>query len=326
MEKHDDRRGAAPPPGAPAPAGTLQSSGEDAAKAYAKGQVAPRPLHPTMEMQTVWIEDPQRLPPPGSTAKAGSGPRNPEQRAPLAEDKGPTVTMPAGLPVTKLQPIIIDSELLMQWHAERDRQSANTNVAPQAIPSEQTDAAATGSLGALAVRAPAQTQLVVKVQPEAAAPRATRSATPKAAWMLAAGLLMSSALGALGWRCSHAERAAEMAETPTPETGAVQASAPLAAIARNAEPDAAAQSAGRGHEAEEMGGGGDEARGTVSSVTVPSGRRPPPVHVRPGLPASRGAPQPKREPAQAPPATTTAAATPAPPSPEPAAPPGFFEK
>ncbi|AUX36669.1 uncharacterized protein SOCE836_088770 [Sorangium cellulosum] len=103
-------------PGAPR---AIQSQGEAAAKAYVVGEVAPRPLQPTVEMERVHVEDPRRVPPPRAEARRGSGPRNPEQRAPLADVGAPGVTTPEGLPVTKRQPIVIDSELLAQWHEGR---------------------------------------------------------------------------------------------------------------------------------------------------------------------------------------------------------------
>ncbi|WP_437295168.1 hypothetical protein [Sorangium sp. So ce426] len=51
----------------------IQSEGEDEAKAYAVGEVAPAPLHPTVEMERVQIEDPRRVPPPREGARRGGG-------------------------------------------------------------------------------------------------------------------------------------------------------------------------------------------------------------------------------------------------------------
>jgi hypothetical protein len=338
MKKHDERQGET----ALAPAGAIQSHGEDAAKAYARGQVAPRPLNPTMEMETVWIEDAKRMPPPGSIAKVGSGPRNPDQRAPLTEKKGPSIELPAGLPVTKLQPIVIDPELLAEWRAQcaagaGATASASTDTEPTPVAWARAGAAATAIVpatvasagaGALAVGAAAQPRIVVNVETQTAAARGgMRSALggrAKAAWMIAAAIAASGAIGAIGVRCSNAGRAARMAESGAQEKAAERASAPAAAVAMA--PEAEADAAPRGNErerereAEEMGSGG--ARGAVSSVAVPSARRPAAVpRARPVVPAPRAAPKPGREPAQTPaaPATTTTAA----PEPAPAINPDF---
>src|SRR5262245_43172783 len=93
--------------------GILRTDGEDAAKAYAAGAPIKAPLCPTEEMETMHIQDPSRVPaaPERERPRVGSGPRNPEQRAPLRE-QGDGVELPDGRPTNKAQAILIDSELV----------------------------------------------------------------------------------------------------------------------------------------------------------------------------------------------------------------------
>ncbi|XXT17845.1 hypothetical protein WME94_47185 [Sorangium sp. So ce429] len=181
----------------------IQSQGEDAAKAYAVGEVAPQPLHPTLEMERVHIEDPRRVPPPRGDARRGGGARNPEQRAPLADVGAPGVAMPEGLPVTKRQPIVIDSEILAEWHGgragegdggerggegdggERGGEGDGGEAAgTDAMPSDAPEATAlTGSAGA-ARRAPRLAEVA------AARRSARRAGWQRAAWVLAMGVLL----------------------------------------------------------------------------------------------------------------------------------------
>src|SRR5262249_6286216 len=84
---------------------------------------------PTMEMETIRIEDLRRARAAGEDApRRRSGPRNPEQQAPLRSE-GPGVELPEGLPATKKQPILIDSELLLQWNEELERRRAAEEAA-----------------------------------------------------------------------------------------------------------------------------------------------------------------------------------------------------
>jgi hypothetical protein len=106
--------------------GVTRTGGEDAAKGYAAGEVANGPLAPTMEMETIRIEDPRWLPAQGATGreeKRGSGPRNPEQRF-LKEKAEGALDFPEDLPATKRQPIVIDSDLLMDLHEAWQRSKA----------------------------------------------------------------------------------------------------------------------------------------------------------------------------------------------------------
>ncbi|WP_437795051.1 hypothetical protein [Sorangium sp. So ce693] len=162
----------------------IQSEGEDEAKAYAVGEVAPKPLHPTVEMERVHIEDPRRVPPPREGARRGGGARNPEQRAPLADAGAPSVSMPEGLAVTKRQPIVIDSEILAEWHGgrggggeERGSEGAGGEAAAEGDE-------ATGSAGAR--------RTAPRLAEVAAARRTERRAgRQRAAWVLAMGVLLA---------------------------------------------------------------------------------------------------------------------------------------
>ncbi|WP_437588200.1 hypothetical protein [Sorangium sp. So ce1000] len=171
----------------------IQSQGEDEAKAYAVGEVAPAPLHPTVEMERVRIEDPRRVPPPREGARRGGGARNPEQRAPLADVGAPSVSMPEGLAVTKRQPIVIDSEILAEWHGGRGggeggggtegSEGAGRDAATEGDEASGRDAA-TGSEG---------TGREAPRLAEVAAARRTerRAGWQRAAWVLAMGVLLA---------------------------------------------------------------------------------------------------------------------------------------
>ncbi|AUX26039.1 uncharacterized protein SOCEGT47_065920 [Sorangium cellulosum] len=180
----------------------IQSQGEDAAKAYAVGEVAPRPLHPTVEMERVHIADPRRVPPPRGDERRGSGARNPEQRAPLADVGAPSVTMPEGLPVTKRQPIVIDSELLAQWHGERG--GRGEGGAAEGL--ETAGAAATGAAKAAAGAAMAGAATDAAAGAAMAGAATDAAATDAAATDEAA--TDAAGAGAVGWVPRLAEVAA----------------------------------------------------------------------------------------------------------------------
>ncbi|MGK3968887.1 hypothetical protein WMF38_37205 [Sorangium sp. So ce118] len=209
----------------------IQSQGEDAAKAYAVGEVAPQPLHPTLEMERVHIEDPRRVPPPRGDARRGGGARNPEQRAPLADVWAPGVAMPEGLPVTKRQPIVIDSEILAEWHGGRAGEGDGGEAAgSDAMPSDAPEAIAlTGSAGATG-RAPRLAEVA------AARRSARRAGWQRAAWVAAMGGLL--AIGSAVVRSGRGARdgAGDVARAMG---GAVQAAAVRRAEGRAAESAAA---------------------------------------------------------------------------------------
>ncbi|WP_438033125.1 hypothetical protein [Sorangium sp. So ce204] len=171
----------------------IQSQGEDEAKAYAVGEVAPGPLHPTVEMERVHIEDPRRVPPPREGARRGGGARNPEQRAPLSDAGAPSVSMPEGLSVTKRQPIVIDSEILAEWHGGRGEAAGSEAAGGEAAGGEAAGRdEATGSAGRAAPRLA-----------EVAVARRTerRAGRQRAAWVLALGILLAigAAVVRTGW-------------------------------------------------------------------------------------------------------------------------------
>ncbi|WP_437853213.1 hypothetical protein [Sorangium sp. So ce363] len=207
----------------------IQGDGEDAAKAYAVGEVAPTPLHPTVEMERVHIEDPRRVPPPREGGRRGGGARNPEQRAPLADVGAPSVSMPEGLAVTKRQPIVIDSEILAEWHGgrggseERGSEGAGRGEAAGSEATGRDEATGSEGTGRKAPRLA-----------EVAAARRTerRAGRQRAAWVLAMGVLLAigvtvlrSVWGAGGGAGEEARGAGEAAE------GEEKAGAPGAAMA-----------------------------------------------------------------------------------------------
>ncbi|WP_437598184.1 hypothetical protein WMF28_36405 [Sorangium sp. So ce590] len=164
----------------------IQSQGEDEARAYAVGEVAPRPPHPTVEMERIQIEDPRRVPAPREGARRGGGARNPAQRAPLADVGAPGVSMPEGLPVTKRQPIVIDSEILAEWHGGRgeDGGAAGSEAATGDAAAESAPAGSAGAAGG----APRLAEI-------AAARRAARRAGGRrAAAVLVMGVLLAIAV------------------------------------------------------------------------------------------------------------------------------------
>ncbi|WP_437620925.1 hypothetical protein [Sorangium sp. So ce1151] len=177
----------------------IQSQGEDAARAYAVGEVAPRPLSPTLEMERVHIEDPRRVPPPLADARRGSGARNPAQRAPLADVGAPSVSMPEGLPVTKRQPIVIDSELLAEWHG--GRAGAEGEGGERAGGGERGGAAGSDAMSS---DAPAAIALAGSAGGAGRAPRlaevaaarrsARRAGWQRAVWVVAMGVLLAIGL------------------------------------------------------------------------------------------------------------------------------------
>jgi hypothetical protein len=243
----------------------LAFHGEDAAKGYAIGEVGPRPLNPTEEMQRVWIDEARRLPKPGGDERKGNGPRNPEQKAPLS-DKDSGVTLPAGLPVTKLQPILVDSELLMQWREQCRESEARAAAAASEEPKTKKEESRT--------IAPVVTN----------APRAERRGRAVAirAGLGAVAIAVIVPIVVVGvWRNAapggEARRAAP-AVTETPQASAAVATSEAADAGAAAVADAVAGTAAAASAA---------ARGGVSPVGAASARRPP-AAVRSAVPALKG--------------------------------------
>ncbi|WP_437295179.1 hypothetical protein [Sorangium sp. So ce426] len=313
----------------------IQSQGEDEAKAYAVGEVAPAPLHPTLEMERVRIEDPRRVPPPREGARRGGGPRNPEQRVPLSDAGAPSVSMPEGLSVTKRQPIVIDSEILAEWHGgrgggeERGSEGAGSEAAEG---DEATGSAGTGH------RAPRLAEIAAARRTE------RRAGRQRAAWVLAMGVLLAigvtvlrSVWGAGGGAGEEARGAGEAAEgdvaLPAETAGAAakNAGAPEASAARAAGAPAvetagapAAETAGApaaeaaGAPAASTFGPRGAAGGAVvpSQESGPSGQAAPkPAAPRPRATAP-AAPRPRATGSAAPVRGAESAPAPSPPSPD----------
>lgn len=125
---------------------------EGAAKVYAAGVVEPRAVTPAMDVERVQIAaDPTVGRAAFEAARGGSGPRNPEQKV-LRPASHPGIDLPMGLPLTKMQPIVIDSDLMLEWNAQAERERARARdaarttaviVRPKA--SESITAAETGA-------------------------------------------------------------------------------------------------------------------------------------------------------------------------------------
>ncbi|WP_437658013.1 hypothetical protein [Sorangium sp. So ce1182] len=269
----------------------IQSQGEDAAKAYAVGEVAPQPLHPTLEMERVHIEDPRRVPPPRGDARRGGGARNPEQRAPLADVGAPGVAMPEGLPVTKRQPIVIDSEILAEWHGGRAGEGDGGEAAgTDAMPSDAPEATAlTGRAGA-AGRAPRLAEVA------AARRSARRAGWQRAAWVVAMGVLL--AIGSAVVRSGRGARdgAGDVARAMG---GAVQAAAAAVrrAEGRTAEsaaaPVASAAPGGAAVAARPVPRG--EAAAAAAATTSQQSRRGAPAASQRALPGASASAAPARD-------------------------------
>ncbi|AKT37883.1 uncharacterized protein CMC5_020260 [Chondromyces crocatus] len=119
--------------------GVLRSDGEDAVRGYAEGSIAPRPLAPTLEMERVRIVegalliDPSPCVCPPPDARKPTGPRNPDQKhLPQTPELG--VALPERLPLTKKQPLVIDGDVLREWHDAWEEQKAGEHR-PQDGPS-----------------------------------------------------------------------------------------------------------------------------------------------------------------------------------------------
>ncbi|WP_437732384.1 hypothetical protein [Sorangium sp. So ce1335] len=303
----------------------IQSQGEDAARAYAVGEVAPRPLHPTVEMERVHIEDPRRVPPPRADARRGGGARNPDQRAPLADVGAPGVAMPEGLPVTKRQPIVIDSEILAEWHGDGGA-PAESGAAGAGATGAGAGATAVGgatagagagatsgagatvvggaTAGADATAGTGATGKVPRLAEIAAARRAERRAGwQRAAWVVAMGVLL--AIGTTVVRSGRGARdgAVEAARGAGDEVGSAAASVRRAeGTAAESAPAPVASGApviSVASAASVVSGaaGANAAPGAAAASTLPAPRsRPAPAAMtaqqsRPGAPAAaRGAP------------------------------------
>ncbi|WP_437894933.1 hypothetical protein [Sorangium sp. So ce124] len=269
----------------------IQSEGEDEAKAYAVGEVAPAPLHPTVEMERVHIEDPRRVPPPREGARRGGGARNPEQRAPLADAGAPSVSMPEGLAVTKRQPIVIDSEILAEWHGGRGggvEERGSEGAGSEATEGDE----ATGSAGAR--------RTAPRLAEVAAARRTERRAgRQRAAWVLAMGVLLAIGVTVLraGWGAGggagEAARGAggvaegEAAARETAGRAAENAGAPGASAAHAAGAPAAESAGAPAASAPVAPSGAPDGAAAASQESGPRGQAAPqPVAPRPSATAA----------------------------------------
>jgi hypothetical protein len=286
----------------------IRTDGEDVAKGYAMGEVAQGPLCPTEEMERVRIEDPRRLPAPRELEqeRQGSGPRNPEQRAPLRE-KGPGIEFPENLPAHKKQPILIDSEVLLQWHEERrKREEAEERSA-------RTAATTVIRVAGAPARAQARAQATADVdRPQVEGERAGTAL--RSAWIavalvvaIAAGLVVS-----LLWDLGSPGAGSGAAPSGTATAPAASAGAAPSSSSRSASPP----------EATAPPNGAPSAAPASAPTSITGSRAAPstkPVAVP--VPATQKSPAPGTPPPMAP---APPPATPAPP-PAPTIPPEFLE-
>jgi hypothetical protein len=100
------------------PRSIVASNGQSEARAYLVVDVPPPGPEPALALERVQILDPRQTSTlVNGAVRAGSGPRNPEQRD-VSLPKPPGVELPDGLPATKAQRIFLDPEVVARWRAE----------------------------------------------------------------------------------------------------------------------------------------------------------------------------------------------------------------
>ena len=83
------------------------------------------PASENMEVtERVIVFDPRRTPTlPLIAVRCGSAPRNPEQTE-WKPSEGTGIELPDGLPMTEVQRVFVDPELIAQWESEAQRRQA----------------------------------------------------------------------------------------------------------------------------------------------------------------------------------------------------------
>lgn len=116
------------------PLSIVKSAGEAEAKGFVEAELPDEPVHPTMEMDRVQVVDPRHSPTlPRIELRKVSGPRAPEQMT-KPEPAG-AVQAPLARPATKMQPIRIDPEMLMNLSRQAAEKAARPST-PGAPPPE----------------------------------------------------------------------------------------------------------------------------------------------------------------------------------------------
>jgi hypothetical protein len=116
------------------PRSIVKSAGEAEARGFVEAELPDEPVHPTMEMDRVQVVDPRHSPTlPRIDLRKVSGPRAPEQLT--KPEAAGVVHAPLERPATKMQPIRIDPEMLMQLSRQAAEKAARPST-PGAPPPE----------------------------------------------------------------------------------------------------------------------------------------------------------------------------------------------
>ena len=104
--------------------GTTRSSGQDETRGYV---IATVPEHATAKMasaERLIVSDPRRTQTlPVLDGLCGSAPRNPDQSM-WKPSEGSGIDLPDGRPMTEVQRVYVDPELVVRWEAEAQRRQA----------------------------------------------------------------------------------------------------------------------------------------------------------------------------------------------------------
>lgn len=104
--------------------GTTRSRGQDEARGYVIATVPEQAAAKAKSTERVIVSDPRRTPTlPAIGGMGGSGPRSPDQ-ATWKPSEGTGIELPDGRPMTEVQRVYVDPELIARWEAEAQRRQA----------------------------------------------------------------------------------------------------------------------------------------------------------------------------------------------------------
>ncbi len=104
--------------------GTTRSNGQNEARGYVIATVTEDARAKMKTAERVIVFDPRRTPTlPMIAGLCGSAPRNPDQVTWKPSD-GTGIELPDGLPMTEVQRVFVDPELIAQWESEAQRKQA----------------------------------------------------------------------------------------------------------------------------------------------------------------------------------------------------------
>ena len=104
--------------------GTTLSSGQDEARGYVIATMPDHAVAKTEAVERVIVIDPRRAPTlPGISGRCGSTPRSPEQTR-WKPSEGTGIELPDGLPLTEVQRVFVDPELIARWKTEAEQRRA----------------------------------------------------------------------------------------------------------------------------------------------------------------------------------------------------------